>query len=95
MKFWQLTQAHWGEVLYALSRVFDFNEPARCLVNDESTPHAEISIGEDLELCRKHHSPRLRSYMLSAAEVIDEPVLGRCLCEDSQPLRPGDHPLPA
>lgn len=95
LKFWILVEREWSLLLSILARHYDLQSPARLIVNDESSAATELTVEDDLFLCRIHRSPRLRTYILKAADDTHDLIDQLLRCEDSHLARAGGHPLPS
>lgn len=93
-RFWSLVHDRWREIKSILSEYHEPSDPARLVIGDDSSAITEFTISEDWELSRRHQSPRLRQYLLAAAEA-DHDIIHELLKKNGETVRPGNHPLPS
>lgn len=95
LSFWKTVDREWSLLCSILAHHYNFKQPARLIVNDEGSAETEYTIEEDIYLCRIHRSPRLRTYLLKAADDCHDLIDRLLRYQDSQTVRAGGHPLPA
>lgn len=92
--FWGIVDANWKEILDVIFSFHNRRDPARYLVGNEMPAETDITVDQDVTLCRIHRSPRLRSYLMAAADS-EYDIVHKLLAKDCELVRSGNHPLPA